>query len=909
MAARRKRFKMLAVKNEARLSVTINGERHEFQEGLTILEALRSVGEGVPTLCSDARLEPSGNCRICLVQLSGRVHPVTACNTRLSDGMRIETRTPELELARRAILSMQAPSYPKEAVLRSPDKQFHKLLRRYKLLDQLGADTERNTLNRPDDSHTYIHVDMAQCVDCYRCVRICAEVQGQFVWQVWNRGSATQIRPDSGTTLRDSSCVSCGACVDACPSGALEDKSILRYGTPESWTRTTCPYCGTGCEMSVGVKDGRIVSVKPIQDAPVNRGHLCVKGRYAFDFVHAEDRVTEPMVRSSRGKWKTVSWEEAVEFVAKGLRRTVERYGADSIGVLGSARATNEENYLAQKFARVGVGTNNVDCCARVCHTPTAAAMKLMLGTGAATNSFDDIERARTILICGANPTENHPVIGARIKQAAVKGANLIVIDPRRIELARYAQVHLAPRPGTNIPLLNALACAIIDEGLADERFLEERVADVEEFRRFIGEYAPERVAEICGVDAGLIRKAARLYAAQTPSMSFHGLGLTEHTQGTEGVMCLVNLALLTGNLGKPGAGVNPLRGQNNVQGSAHMGCDPGTLTGSVAVEDGRALFERVWQSSLPATKGLNLLQMMDAAVEGKLKALWAIGYDIFLTDADANTTERALDSLELVIVQDMFLNETARKFATVFFPAASSFEKDGTFMNAERRIQRVRPAIAPLGNSKPDWEIIELVARALGLGRFFDFHSPEEIWNEVRAVWKGGAGATYERLERGGLQWPCPSENHTGTQILHTDSFSTEKRAALRRIQYRPTAETTDEEFPFLLMTGRTLYQFNAGTMTLRTPNAALRPTDYLDICPEDAARLGLYDGERVRLLSRYGEASLRLRTDSSIKAGELFATFHTAEVFLNRVTSPLRDRYVKSPEYKVTAVRIEKN
>jgi len=533
--------------------------------------------------------------------------------------------------------------------------------------------------------------------------------------------------------------------------------------------------------------------------------------------------------------------------------------------------------------------------------------MKLMLGAGAATNSFDDIDSASTILVCGANPTENHPIVGARIKEAALRGTRLIVLDPRKIELTRYATLHLQLRPGTNVPLLNAMACTIVEEGLYDEGFLKERVASFEEFRRFVQSWSPERAAPVCGVEAQQIREAARIYAGQGPAMSFHGLGLTEHSQGTEGVMCLVNLSLLTGNIGRPGTGINPLRGQNNVQGAAHMGCDPSILTGSVSLKEGHDFFSAVWQATVPTRKGLNLLDMLDAAEAGKFKALWAIGYDIFLTNANADSTRRALERMELVIVQDMFLNETAREFGSVFLPAASSFEKDGTFMNAERRIQRVRKAIAPVGASKSDWEIICDVARAMGKCEFFNFSTPEEVWNEVRSVWKAGAGISYQRLEGGGLQWPCPAEDHPGTQTLHVGAFSVGKKAALRRVEYRPTKEVADKEYPFILNTGRTLYHFNAGTMTLRTANTLLRPHDCLVISAEDAGRLGLSNGQRVRVRSRYGEAILPIKIEDSVRPGELFATFHTPGVFLNYVTSPHRDKYVSTPEYKVTAVRIE--
>jgi formate dehydrogenase major subunit len=887
------------------VEVTINRRRHEFPAGLTILDALRKLDVNLPTLCHDDRLKPTGACRLCSVEIMGWNRYITACNTPLTDRMEIQSHSPGVEEARRTLLRLLAENYPAEAAEQFPEKQLHRYLANYSVAPQ----QKRNFLSTaPDPSHPYIRVDMAQCITCFRCVRICDELQGQFVWQVWNRGDATDIRPDSGSTLLESSCVGCGACVDSCPSGALEDKSVLESGMAEKWTRTTCPYCGVGCEMIVGTRDNRIVQVKPALDAPASKGHLCVKGRYAFAFTHAPDRATQPMIRQQNGEWKKVSWTDAIAFTAEKLKRIIEKYGPDSIGVLGSARATNEDNYLTQKFARLVLGTNNVDCCARVCHAPSAAALKAMLGTGAATNSFDDIEQARGFLLCGTNATENHPIVGARIKQAVLRGAKLIVIDPREIELARYADIHLSLKPGTNVALLNAIACAIVEEKLFDESALNERVSDWDEFQKFIRTFAPEKVAAVCGVDPKLVRRAAKLYATTKPAMCFHGLGVTEHIQGTEGVMCLVNLALLTGNFGKSGSGVNPLRGQNNVQGSAHMGCGPGNLTGMVALDEGRTLFESVWRAPVPTTKGLDLMQMMDAASDRRLKALWAIGYDVALTNPNANATAQSLKSLEFVIVQDMFLSEIARECGSVFFPVASSFERDGTFMNSERRIQRVRKVIEAPGQTKEDWEIICELARAMGKADFFDFHSAPEIWEEIRAVWNAGHGITYARLEHGGLQWPCPTEDHPGTTVLHAKSFPSGPRAPLKRIDFTPSRETTSPEFPFVLTTGRTLYQFNAGTMTMRTPNVDLRPSDTLDISAEDARQLGLGDGEHVRVQSHHGDALLPVRISPAMKPGELFATFHTTDAFVNRLTSPNRDNIVHTPEYKIVAVRIEK-
>jgi len=886
--------------------LTIDGQTVDVAEGSTILDAATRAGVVVPTLCADARLAPSGACRLCVVTVDGQDRPAAACTTPAGEGMTIETHTPTLVALRRTLLELLARDYPADAVVSSPHEPLHRLLAEHAIPAMAHRRPDPKQL---DDSHPLIRVDLNRCIQCWRCVRICEEVQGQFSWRIEHRGAASRIVPDSGGPFADSSCVSCGACVDTCPSGALEDKMLVGASAPTASTRTTCPYCGVGCELEVATRDDRIVSVVPARDAPVNRGHLCVKGRYAHGFVHAADRQTQPMIRDHDGEWRPVSWDEAVTTATGGLRAALDAGGPGAVGVLGSARATNEDNYLLQKLARAVLGTNTVDCCARVCHAPSAAGLKAMYGTGAATNSFADIEAARTILVCGANPTENHPIVGARIKQATRRGARLIVIDPRRIELAEYADVHLAPRPGTTVALLNAIAAVIVAEGLVDEAFLAARVEGFDAFASFVVDWTPERAEAISGVPADDVRTAARLYATAKPAMSFHGLGVTEHTQGTEGVMCLANLALLTGNLGRPGAGVNPLRGQNNVQGAAHMGCEPAHLPGYAPLADARAHVGEVWGADIPTERGLDVMEMLDAADAGTLRALVVAGWDVLLTQPNVTATQRALDGLDTLVVIDLFLNETARASGTVFLPAASAFEKDGTFMNSERRVQRVRATVPAQGDAKPDWEIACLLADALGRGDLFAYDGPADIWNEIRRVWEPGAGMTWARLDApGGLQWPCPTDDHPGTDILHTKAFGGAQgvTATLRAIGYLPTPEQSSTEFPFVLVTGRNLYAFNAGTMTGRSATHVLRQTDTLEISPSDAHSLGVGLGDAVEVRSRYGATAIPAEITDRVPPGVVFATFTDPSTAVNRLTGPHRDPFTHTPEYKVTAVRL---
>lgn len=876
--------------------IELNGQSLSVPEGASILDAALMAGISLPAICHDPRLRPTGSCRLCLVEIAGDAELRPACTTPVSEGLAIVTHSEELEHFRRTMLTWYAAHVSPTDFTAYPDKKLHQLMQDYGVEPRGSA--EQGMMR--DNSVPHLRFDPEQCIRCMRCVRICEELQGEFVWEIL--GHEERVQPKAGLMAK-SGCVACGACADSCPTAALIDS---RSGLPERWTRTVCTYCGVGCELEAGSSGNRVVAARPLLDAPVSKGHLCVKGRYAFDFVHAPDRKLQPLVRN-HDTWKPVSWSEALDRCAARLHDIRDRYGPDAIGILGSSRATNEDNYITQKFARIVIGTNNVDCCARVCHAPSAAALKTMLGTGASTNSFDDIERAGTILVVGANPLECHPIVGARIRQRKLRGESaLIVVDPRRTELAAIADVHLAARIGTDIALFNALANVVIAEKLTDRSFLQRRVEGVKEFQSHVAAWPPERAAAICGVDAADIRTAARLYARGKPSFCAHGLGVTEHVQGTEGVMTLINLALLTGNLGKAGSGINPLRGQNNVQGAALMGCEPNSLTGGASIKTSGEFFQKVWGASIPKRRGMTVVEMIDAAAAGRLKALWVMGYDILATLPNEAAVADALSRLDLLIVQDLFLTRTAESFGHVFLPAASAFEKDGTFMNSERRIQRVRQSVHPVGASLPDWLIVRDLAARMGHSEGFGFASPEAIWDEIREVWPDVAGISYSRLEQQGVQWPCRSGRDSGTPYLHARRFASGGKAMLKPIEYRPTPEAPNEEYPFSMTTGRSLYQFNCGNMTRRTANLIERPTDTLDMNPDDAACLGFGEGELLIVESRYGSAQLPLHLDANIRQGELFATFHDPLRRVNRLTGPHRDDRTGAPEYKMTAVRV---
>lgn len=857
----------------------------------SLLDACRRAGADVPAFCYDDRLGPGGHCRACLVELDGRLVP--ACTTTASDGQRVSTKSERLASYRLDVAElMLAEAQPAGRVASA--------------LSELGATGSRYVrLGRTrepalDSSHPYLRLDMQRCITCRLCERACAEIQGQFVFATLGRGAETHIawgkQPFAATD-----CVSCGACAAVCPSGAISDVDRERAAAlvEERSVRTTCSYCGVGCQLSVHVAADDVVRIDGAM-SPVNHGQLCVKGRYAHAFARHPERLTAPLLRKN-GVLEPVGWPEALAYVAKELSRLAGRVAA-----LSSSRCTNEENYLVQKWFRAGLGTHDVDCCARVCHAPSAAGMRRSFGTGAATNSLADIERADVFLVAGSNTTVSHPVTGARIKQAVLSGARLIVVDPRRTELAELADVHLRLRPGTNVPLFNALAAVLVEEDLINRRFLAERCQGFEEYAAFIVQQTPERTESLTGIPSELVRRAARLYGRATRPMQVHGLGMTEHYQGSEGVMLLCNLALLVGAVGREGVGVNPLRGQNNVQGAADMGCQPDLLTGYADPSDPAVLerFSQAWGRPLPRRPGRTLPKIYQGIRDGSVAGMFILGEDVVQTDPDANRVRADLQALELLVVQEIFLSETA-KLAHVVLPGASFLEKDGTFTNGERRIQRVRRVLEPPGQARPDWQVLCELMAATGYPQ--RYQHPSEIMDEIAQLAPQLRGVSYSRLDGDGLQWPVTSPDHPGTPLLHADTFPL-GRARLMRVEYVPSPSLADSADKLLLMTGRALEHYNSGSMTRRSANSELLPEDRLQIHPDDAARHGLVDGDAVLVESRFGQATAIADVSDEVAAGTLFMTFHFPDSAANNLTSDVTDRLADCPEYKLTAVQIRR-
>ncbi|MEY4528769.1 MAG: hypothetical protein RL768_2488 [Nitrospirota bacterium] len=889
------------------VEMTIDGRPVAAHAGDTVFTAAKRAGLTIPGLCSSEHLAPFGSCRLCVCEVEGQKGLPASCTTPVQAGMVVHTQTDRLIQLRRNVTELLLSEQPSNG-------SFPAVL--FELAQSVGLDHVR--YRQPavrerieDDSNPFFTFDNASCISCARCVRACDEIQGTFALTMIGRGFGS--RPMAGSSLygdvsagfSTSNCVSCGACVKECPTGALIERRVEASGNPTSHVRTTCAYCGVGCTFDAGLRDERVVTMVPADDGPSNQGHACMKGRFGWTYIYAEDRLKTPMLRTGK-TWQAISWEAALDRLADEFTRIKTEFGSDTLAAISSSRGTNEENYLFGKFIRCVMGTNHIDNCARVCHSATVTGMMETLGASAATNSILDLDQAKLILVVGANPTESHPVVGARIKQAHRRGVPLLVIDPRKTELARLANLHLPLKPGTNVALLNSLGHVMVKEGLLDRPFIDARTEAVDDWLKAVEPCTPEWAEQITGVSADLIRQAARLYATSGASLCVHGLGMTEHRWGSHGVMALVDLALATGSLGKPGTGINPLRGQNNVQGASDVGCLPTYFTGYQALNDPAlgSLHLTVTGRPLPTKRGMKTPDMWDAALAGRLKGLWIIGYDVAQTDPNLKKVREALRSVDFLVVQDLFMSETA-KLAHLVLPGASFLEKDGTFTNLERRIQRIRKAVDPPHGILPDWQVVCEVSTRMGYP--MRYRHPSDIMDEIARLTPMFAGVSYDRLESpDGLQWPVPAVGHAGTALMHRDRFPKGK-AHFVGVDYLPPGESPTEEFPFTLVTGRILQHYNCGAQTRRTDILDVVDVDVLEMHPEDAARMQVAGGDLIRLVSPRATVLLPVMISERVQPGQLFTSFHFPASDVNSLLSSSSDDQSRCPEYKVSIVRVE--
>ena len=903
--------------SEELVSISVDGREITVPDGTSVLRAAALAGINIPKLCASDNLEAFGSCRLCAVEIEGRRGYPASCTTPVAEGMQVTTQTGKLAKLRRNIMELYISDHPLDCLTcpANGDCELQDVAGVVGLREvRYGFDGENHLDAKIDDSNPYFSFDPSKCIVCSRCVRACEEVQGTFALTIEGRGFDSVVSAGQGESFMDSECVSCGACVQACPTSTLMEKSVIDAGQPEHSVVTTCAYCGVGCSFKAEMKGDELIRMVPYKGGEANHGHSCVKGRFAFGYATHKDRIKEPMIRDSiNDPWQVVSWEEALAFSAKKLKGVQAQYGRESIGGITSSRCTNEETYLVQKLVRAAFGNNNTDTCARVCHSPTGYGLKTTLGESAGTQTFDSVMKADTIMVIGANPTDAHPVFGSLMRRRLRQGAKLIVIDPRRIDVLNTPHggegIHLPLRPGTNVALVNAMAHVIVSEGLEDQAFINTRCETeaYKAWRSFIAEErnSPEIMEAVTGVPADKVREAARLYAQADNGAIYYGLGVTEHSQGSTMVMGIANLALATGNIGREGGGVNPLRGQNNVQGSCDMGSFPHELPGYQHVGDAavRARFEAVWGVPIDHEPGLRIPNMFDAPIAGTFKALYVQGEDIAQSDPNTQHVEAALKSLDCLIVQDIFLNETA-KFAHVLLPGSTFLEKNGTFTNAERRINRVRKVMAPIAGME-DWQGTMALSNALGYPMHYEH--PSQIMDEIASLTPTFTGVSYDKLEQlGSIQWPCNAQHPNGTPTMHTIDFPIGKgRFAVT--EYLATEERASRRFPLLLTTGRILSQYNVGAQTRRTSNSDWHAEDLLELHPSDAELRGVKDGDWLGISSRVGQTVLRAKISERMLPGVVYTTFHHPSSGANVITTDNSDWATNCPEYKVTAVQVE--